>query len=66
MKLRDNDSELVENELDEIENEKTKLVKKTSWIDMIKIRKLRQALIVTIVIQMSQQFTGYITIFVHI
>lgn len=58
MKLRDNDSELVENELDEIENEKTKLVKKTSWIDMIKIRKLRQALIVTIVIQMSQQFTG--------
>ena len=58
MKLRDNDSELVEKELDEIENEKTKLVKKTSWIDMIKIRKLRQALIVTIVIQMSQQFTG--------
>lgn len=60
MKLRDNDNELVDNELDEIENEKNSSVKKTSWIDMFKIRKLRQALLVTVVIQMSQQLTGQI------
>ena len=61
MKLRDNDNELVENELNEIENEKNSSVKKTRWIDMFKIRKLRQALLVTVVIQMSQQLTGNIS-----
>lgn len=58
MKLRDNDSELVDNEIREIEKEMGDVKTKTTWSDMIKIRKLRQALFVTIGIQMSQQLTG--------
>lgn len=58
MKLRENDEELVENELNEIENEKKNMTVKATWGDMLFIRKLRQALIVTVVIQMSQQLTG--------
>lgn len=60
MKLRDNDGELVENEIREIEKEINDVKSKASWSDMIKVRKLRQALFVTIGIQMSQQLTGLI------
>lgn len=60
MKLRDNDSELVENEIKEIEKEMRDVKSKTTWRDMVKIRKLRRAFIVVIALQMSQQLTGSI------
>lgn len=60
MKLRDNDEELVDNELSEIQKEKASHVEKASWLDLIKKTHLLRPLIVTIMVQMSQQLTGFL------
>lgn len=60
MKLRDNDEELVDNELNEIQKEKASHVQKASWLDLFKKEHLLKPLIVTIMVQMSQQLTGFI------
>lgn len=60
IKLRDNDTDLVEAELESLENEKYRIAKqkKVNWSDFWTNTSLRRPLIVTIVIQMSQQFSG--------
>lgn len=60
MKLRDNDEELVDNELSEIQKEKASHIEKASWLDLIRKTHLLRPLIVTIMVQMSQQLTGFI------
>ena len=60
MKLRENDVALVEAELETLENEKYMLSQqaKVKWSDFWNDKSLFRPLIVTIVIQMSQQFSG--------
>ena len=60
MKLRENDEALVEAELETLENEKYMLSQqaKVKWSDFWNDKSLFRPLIVTIVIQMSQQFSG--------
>ncbi len=61
IKLRGfNNLSLVQNELDELEEEKMQLSNQTEfkWSDFIEKKYLFRPLIVTIVIQMSQQFSG--------
>jgi len=60
MKLRENDVALVEAELETLENEMYMLSQqaKVKWSDFWNDKSLFRPLIVTIVIQMSQQFSG--------
>jgi hypothetical protein len=60
MKLRENDVALVEAELETLENEQHLLSQqsKVKWSDFWNDKSLFRPLIVTIVIQMSQQFSG--------
>ena len=60
MKLRENDVALVEAELETLENEKYMLSQqaKLKWSDFWNDKSLLRPLIVTIVLQMSQQFSG--------
>ena len=60
MKLRQNDVTLVEAELESLENEKFLLSQqaKVKWSDFWNEKSLFRPLVVTIVIQMSQQFSG--------
>ena len=60
MKLRENDVALVEAELETLENEKHMISQqaKVKWSDFWNDKSLFRPLIVTIVIQMSQQFSG--------
>ena len=60
MKLRNNDATLVDAELENLEKEKYILSQqaKVKWSDFWNEKSLFRPLIVTIVIQMSQQFSG--------
>jgi hypothetical protein len=60
MKLRNNDAILVDAELENLEKEKYVLSQqaKVKWSDFWNEKSLFRPLIVTIVIQMSQQFSG--------
>ena len=60
LKLRNHDEEQVESELNDLEQEKFRLqqLAEIRWLDFIYVRALRRPLIVTIVIQMTQQFSG--------
>ena len=60
MKLRNNDATLVDAELENLEKEKYVLSQqaKVKWSDFWNEKSLFRPLIVTIVIQMSQQFSG--------
>ena len=60
LKLRNHDEEQVEIELNDLEQEKFQLqqLAEIRWLDFIYVRALRRPLIVTIVIQMTQQFSG--------
>ena len=51
---------LIDNELESYEEEKIQLAnqKQVSWSDFWHVDYLRRPLVVTIVIQMSQQFSG--------
>lgn len=61
MKLRNYDQTLVQAELDNLDNEKFRLSQqaKVKWSDFWTDESLRRPLIVTIVIQMSQQVKIY-------
>lgn len=60
LKLRDNDERLVNAEINDMKDEKARMdqQEKITWGDMFKRVELRRALVVTVVIQMSQQFSG--------
>ena len=60
LKLRNHDEEQVESELNDLEQEKFRLqqLAEIRWLDFIYVRALRRPLIVTIVILMTQQFSG--------
>lgn len=51
---------LIDDELESYEEEKIQLAnqKQVSWLDFWNVDYLRRPLVVTIVIQMSQQFSG--------
>lgn len=60
MKLRSNNNRLVENEIAALADEQLKLSQqvKVKWSDFVSKVSLRRPLIVAVVIQMSQQFSG--------
>ena len=55
-----NSDQLVQNEYDELEEEKQKVdsLKKVGWNEIFTVKHLFRPLIVTIVCQMSQQLSG--------
>jgi hypothetical protein len=60
MKLRNNNQQLVENELEELTTEKDRLAlqAQVKWSEFWTVKTLRRPLIVTVVLQMSQQLSG--------
>jgi SP family facilitated glucose transporter-like MFS transporter 3 len=60
LKLRDHDSRLVNAEIEDLADEKLRISQqaKVSWADMVKKPSLRRALVVTVVLQLSQQLSG--------
>ncbi len=60
LKLRDDDSRLVQAEIDDLceEKERSSQQKSVTWGDMLTKPSLRRALVVTVVLQLSQQLSG--------
>ncbi len=60
LKLRNYDAVLIENEIDELKNERERLSLQSQvrWSEFLYVKSLRRPLIVTIVIQLSQQLSG--------
>ena len=60
MKIRDNNLAQVEAELNKLSIEKINMSKLTNikWSDFLFVQALRRPLIVTMVLQMTQQFSG--------
>ena len=60
MKIRNNDENQVEAELNKLSVEKynLSLLPTIKWSDFVFSRALRRPLIVTIMLQMTQQFSG--------
>ena len=60
MKLRNGDEALVQNEIQELEKEKTQLASQASiaWGDFVKNKTLFRPLFVTIIVHAGQQFSG--------
>jgi len=66
MKLRNNDDELVEKELEEMKAEKeTEQEPEMSILELLSSSKLRQALVICVVMHLSQQFSGMVAIFYY-
>ena len=66
MKLRNNDDEMVERELEEMKAEKeTEQEPEMSILELLSSSKLRQALIICVVMHLSQQFSGMVAIFYY-
>lgn len=60
LKLRNYDTVLIDNEIDELKNERERLSLQSQvrWSEFFQVKSLRRPLIVTIVIQLSQQLSG--------
>jgi len=60
LRLRNYDEDQVEQELNEFEEEKQRLsqLAKVKWLDFVYVKALRRPLIVAIVLQCTQQFSG--------
>jgi len=66
MKLRNNDDEMVDRELEEMKEEKeAEQEPEMSIFQLLGSNKLRQALIICIVMHFSQQFSGMVAIFYY-
>jgi len=66
MKLRNNDDTMVDNELDEMKAEKeAEQEPEMSIIELLGSNKLRQALVICVVMHLSQQFSGMVAIFYY-
>ena len=60
LKLRNSDQSIVQVELKNLAEEKQQLLQqvKIKWSDFLYVRALRRPLLVTIVLQITQQFSG--------
>jgi SP family facilitated glucose transporter-like MFS transporter 3 len=60
LKLRENDERLVQAEIDDLADEKQRIAQQdqVTWGDMVRRPSLRRALVVTVVLQLSQQLSG--------
>jgi SP family facilitated glucose transporter-like MFS transporter 1 len=66
MKLRNNDDEMVDRELEEMKEEKeAEQEPEMSILELLSSSKLRQALIICVVMHLSQQFSGMVAIFYY-
>jgi len=66
MKLRNNDDEMVDRELEEMKVEKeAEQEPEMSIIELLKSKNLRVALIICVVMHLSQQFSGMVAIFYY-
>jgi len=66
MKLRNNDDEMVDKELEEMKAEKeAEQEPEMSILELLSSSKLRQALIICVVMHLSQQFSGMVAIFYY-
>jgi len=66
MKLRNNDDDMVDKELEEMKAEKeAEQEPEMSILELLKSKKLRVALIICVVMHLSQQFSGMVAIFYY-
>lgn len=58
MKLRNNDERLVENEMNDLEQEQNRIHNQVAWSSFFTRIELRRALIVSVMLQFTQQLSG--------